>query len=172
MDDRTYRARYVIDKDKTNPLPRDPISGYVLQPLNTDTTAYKLGKCYYIYNIEVVQPFERGVKDGIYYITFLCASIAPSTSNFNDRFFSQNVNEVYPTFDRDNPVADPNSAVSVADNQVIGLVNSTDGASPTPNKDPKRSILRKQLNSYYKIQVGVNQVLHQTMTQLIRDCLT
>ena len=143
LDDRTYRARYVIDKDKTNPLPRDPISGYVLQPLNTDTTAYKLGKCYYIYNIEVVQPFERGVKDGIYYITFLCASIAPSTSNFNDRFFSQNVNEVYPTFDRDNPVADPNSAVSVADNQVIGLVNSTDGASPTPNKDPKRSITKE-----------------------------
>ena len=143
LDDRTYRARYVIDKDKTNPLPRDPISGYVLQPLNTDTTAYKLGKCYYIYNIEVVQPFERGVKDGIYYITFLCASIAPSTSNFNDRFFSQNVNEVYPTFDRDNPVADPLSAVSVADNQVIGLVNSTDGASPTPNKDPKRSITKE-----------------------------
>ena len=143
LDDRTYRARYVIDKDKTNPLPRDPISGYVLQPLNTDTTAYKLNKCYYIYNIEVVQPFERGVKDGIYYITFLCASIAPSTSNFNDRFFSQNVNEVYPTFDRDNPVADPLSAVSVADNQVIGLVNSTDGASPTPSLDPKRSITKE-----------------------------
>ena len=34
--DRTYRVRYVIDKDKTNPLPRDPISGYVLQPLNSD----------------------------------------------------------------------------------------------------------------------------------------
>ena len=143
LDDRTYRARYVIDKDKTNPLPRDPISGYVLQPLNTDTTSYKLGKCYYIYNIEVVQPFERGVKDGIYYITFLCASIAPSTSNFNDRFFSQNVNEVYPTFDRDNPVADPLAAISVADNQTIGLVNSTDGASPTPAKDPKRSITKE-----------------------------
>ena len=145
LDDRTYRVRYVIDKDKTNPLPRDPISGYVLQPLNTDTTAYKLGKCYYIYNIEVVQPFERGVKDGIYYITFLCASIAPSTSNFNDRFFSQNVNEVYPTFDRDNPIADPLSALSVADNQTIGLVNSTDGASPTPNLDPKRSITKEAI---------------------------
>jgi len=143
LDDRTYRVRYVIDKDKTNPLPRDPISGYVMQPLNSDTTSYKLGKCYYVYNIEVVQPFERGVNDGIYYLTLLCASIVPSTSNFNDRKFSQNVNEVYPTFDRDNPVADPVAAISVADNQTIGLVNSTDGATPTPNLDPKRSITKE-----------------------------
>ena len=143
MDDRTYRVRLVIDKDKTNPLPRDTLSGYVLQTLNSDTTSYKLDKCYYIYNIEVVQPFVRGVDDGIYYLTLLCASIAPSTSNFNDRFFSQNVNEVYPTFDRDNPIADPIASVSVADNEIIGLVNATDGATPTPNKDPKLSITKE-----------------------------
>jgi len=143
LQDRTYRFRYVIDKDKTNPLPRDPLSGYVLQPLNSDTTSYSLSKCYYIYDIEVVQPFVRGVDDGIYYLTLLCASIAPSTSNFNDRFFSQNVNEVYPTFDRDNPLADPDPAISVADNQIIGLVNATDGATPTPNLDPQRSITKE-----------------------------
>ena len=141
--DRTYRVRYVIDKDKTNPLPRDPISGYVLQPLNSDTTSYKLNRSFYVYDIETVQKFERGVNDGIYYLTLLCASIAPSTANFNDRKFSQNVNEVYPTFDRDNPLADPGAAVSVADNQTIGLVNATDGASPTPNLDPKLSITKE-----------------------------
>ena len=141
--DRTYRVRYVIDKDKTNPLPRDPISGYVLQPLNSDTTSYKLNRSFYVYDIETVQQFERGVNDGIYYLTLLCASIAPSTANFNDRKFSQNVNEVYPTFDRDNPLADPGAAVSVADNQTIGLVNATDGASPTPNLDPKLSITKE-----------------------------
>ena len=133
----------MIDKDKTNPLPRDPISGFVMQPLNSDTTSYNLDKCFYIYDIEVVQEFERGVKDGIYYITLLCGSIAPTTSNFDNRKFSQNVNEVYPTFDRDNPVADPDAAVSVADNVTIGLVNATDGATPTPAKDPKRSITKE-----------------------------
>ena len=143
LQDRTYRVRYVIDKDKTNPLPRDPISGFVMQPLNSDTTSYNLQRAFYIYDIEVVQKFERGVADGIYYLTLLCASIAPSTSNFNDRKFSQNVNEVYPTFDRDNPVADPLASVSVADNETIGLVNATDGASPTPAKDPKRSITKE-----------------------------
>ena len=113
-----------------------------MQPLNSDTTSFNLSKCFYVYDIEVVQVWERGVKNGIYYITLLCASIAPSTSNFNDRKFSQNVNEVYPTFDRDNPVADPTESVSVADNEVIGLVNATDGATP-PNKDPKLSITKE-----------------------------
>ena len=145
LQDRTYRVRYVIDKNKTNPLPRDPISGFVMQPLNTDATAYNLDRCFYIYDIEVVQEFERGVNDGIYYITLLCGSISPSTSNFDDRKFSQNVNEVYPTFDRDNPLADPEASVSVADNETIGLVNSTDGATPTPNKDPKRSITKEAI---------------------------
>ena len=143
--DRTFRVRYVIDKDKTNPLPRDPISGYVMQPLNSDTTSFKLNRTFYIYDIETVQEFERGISDGIYYLTLLCASIAPSTSNFNDRKFSQNVNEVYPTFDRDNPVADPDASVSVADNETIGLVYSTDGATPTPNKDAKRSITKEAI---------------------------
>jgi hypothetical protein len=145
LQDRTYRVRYVIDKDKTNPLPRPPISGYVMQPLNSDTTNYNLNRAFYVYDIEEVQAFERGVKDGIFYLTLLCASIAPSTSNFNNRKFSQNVNEVYPTFDRDNPVADPVAAVSVADNETIGLVNSTDGATPTPNKDPKRSVTKESI---------------------------
>jgi len=143
LQDRTYRVRIKIDKDKSNPLPRDPISGYVMQPLNSDSTSYSLTKTYYIYDIEVVQEFVRGVTDGIYYLTLLCASIAPSTSNFNDRKFSQNVNEVYPTFDRDNPVADPAAAISEADNEIIGLVNATDGATPTAAKDPKRSITKE-----------------------------
>ena len=145
LQDRTYRVRYVIDKDKSNPLPRDPISGYVMQPLNSDTTNYNLDGVFYIYDIEVVQEFERGIADGIYYLTLLYASVAPTTSNFDDRFFSQNVNEVYPTFDRDNPLGDPDSAVSVADNQTIGLVNATDGATPTPNKDPQRSITKEAI---------------------------
>ena len=102
-------------------------------------------KTFYIYDIEETQAFERGVSDGIFYITLLCASIAPSTSNFNDRKFSQNVNEVYPTFDRDNPLADPAAAISVADNETIGLVNATDGATPTPAKDPKLSITKEAI---------------------------
>ena len=143
--DRTYRVRYVIPRDQNPPLPREPISGYVLQPRNTDTTNFQLNKCFYVYDVQEVQPFKRGETDGIYYLTLLCGSIIPTTSNFNDMAFSQNVNEVYPTFDRDNPLADPAATVSVADNQTIGLVYGTDGASPTPNKDDQRSITKEAI---------------------------
>ena len=143
LTDRTYRVRYVIPKDQNPPLPRSPIAGFVLQPNNTDNTDYKLSKCYYIYDIQEVQKFERGISDGIFYLTLLCGSIAPTTSNFDDMAFSQNVNEVYPAFDRDNPNADPEASVSVADNETIGLVYGTDGASPVPARDDQRSITKE-----------------------------
>ena len=132
LQDRTYRVRYVIDKDKTNPLPRDPISGFVLQPLNSDTTSFNLQRCFYIYDIEVVQAFERGVNDGIYYLTLLCGSIAPSqhlTSTIGSSHktlmkFILHLTEIIQL-----PILLLQS--SVADNVTIGLVNATDGAVPT-----------------------------------------
>ena len=103
-----------------------------------------------VYSTETYQEFERGVTDGIYYLTFLNASVSPSTSNFNDFFFSQQTVDLYPAFDRDNPVADPAAAVSIADNETLGLVTTTDGASPTPNEDTQRSqLLRSLHNSSY-----------------------
>ena len=57
--------------------------------------------------------------------------------------FSQNVNEVYPAFDRDNPNSDPDASISVADNETIGLVYGTDGAQPTPARDDQRSITKE-----------------------------
>jgi hypothetical protein len=142
LKDRIYRLRYVMPKDSF-PVPRAPITGYVLQPRSSESSSPSYNKVYYVYEIETHQQFERGVADGIYYLSVLCASITPSTSNFNDFRFSQNVNEVYPAFDRDNPNADPLASISVADNITIGLVYGTDGATPTPNKDTKRSITKE-----------------------------
>ena len=142
LKDRIYRFRYVLDKDAF-PIPREPITGFVVQPRSSETNSPAFDKTYYIYEVEVYQAFERGTKDGIYYLTILNASVAPSTSNFDDFAFSQYAVDVYPTFDRDNPVADPAPAVSVADNDVLGKVTTTDGASPTPNEDTKLSISKE-----------------------------
>jgi len=147
LTDRIYRLRYVVDKDSF-PIPREPITGYVIQPRSSEVSSPQYTDVYYIYEIEQYQKFERGVADGIYYLSFLYASVTPSTSNFDDFRFSQNVNEVYPAFDRDNPNADPEAAVSVADNVIIGLVSSTDGASPTPNEDTKRSITKEATEKF------------------------
>ena len=100
--------------------PRPPITGFVLQPRSSETNSPAYSKTYYIYATETYQEFERGVQDGIYYLTLLNASVSPSTSNFNDFFFSQQTVDLYPAFDRDNPVADPAASVSVADNEIFG----------------------------------------------------
>ena len=152
--DRIYRYRYVLDKDAF-PVPRPPITGFVAQPRSSETNSPAYSKTYYIYSVETHQEFERGVADGIYYLTFLNASVAPSTSNFNDFFFSQNTVDLYPAFDRDNPVADPPAAVSIADNNIIGEVYTTDGASPTPNEDTERSIT-KESSQFYLLEAENN----------------
>ena len=149
--DRTYRVRMVIPQDQQLPLPRSPISGFVLQPLNTDTTRYELTQTFYLYDIYTQQQFVRGESDGIYYLTLLWASVIPGEAgspvgNYDDKRFSQNVNEVYPSFDRDNPVADPDAAVSVADKRIIGQVYATNGSTPAiNNKDPQRSITKEAI---------------------------
>ena len=142
LKDRIYRFRYVLDKDAF-PIPREPITGFVVQPRSSETNSPAYDKTYYIYEVETHQEFERGVADGIYYLTFLNASVSPATSNFDDFSFSQQTVDLYPAFDRDNPVADPAPAISVADNDVLGLVRTTDGATPTPNEDTKLSITKE-----------------------------
>ena len=148
--DRVYRYRYVLDKDAF-PVPREPITGFVIQPRSSETNSPSYSKTYYIYATETHQEFERGVQDGIYYLTLLNASVSPSTSNFNDFFFSQQTVDLYPAFDRDNPVADPAASVSVADNETLGLVRTTDGASPVPNEDTERSIT-KETSQFYLLE--------------------
>ena len=118
-----------MDKDAF-PVPRPPITGFVVEPRSSETNSPAYSKTYYLYSVETYQVFERGVTDGVYYLTFLNASVSPSTSNFNDFFFSQQTVDLYPAFDRDNPVADPAAAVSIADNDILGKVTTTDGAQP------------------------------------------
>ena len=131
-----------MDKDAF-PVPRQPITGFVLQPRSSETNSPAYSKTYYIYSVETHQVFERGVTDGIYYLTILNASVSPSTSNFNEFAFSQSTVDLYPAFDRDNPVADPTASVSIASNETLGVVTTTDGASPTPNEDTQRSITKE-----------------------------
>ena len=162
--DRIYRYRYVLDKDAF-PVPRPPITGFVVQPRSSETNSPAYSKTYYVYAVETYQEFERGVSDGIYYLTFLNASVSPSTSNFNDFFFSQQTVDLYPAFDRDNPVADPAAAVSIADNETLGLVRTTDGASPTPNEDTQRSITKE--SSQFFLLESENNLGYNTTSNVL-----
>jgi hypothetical protein len=164
--DRTYRFRYVLDKDAF-PVPRQPITGFVLQPRSSETNSPSYSKVYYIYAVETFQEFVRGEADGIYYLTLLSASVTPSTDNFNDMAFSQRTQDVYPAFDRDNPSADPAAAVSVADNETIGLVKTTDGATPTPKVDTLRSITREAAQFF--LLEGENNLGYNTTSNTLNS---
>ena len=57
LNDRTYRYRYVLDKDAF-PIPRPPITGFVLQPRSSETNSPAYSKTYYIYATETFQEFD------------------------------------------------------------------------------------------------------------------
>lgn len=166
LTDRTYRFRYVLDKDAF-PIPRPPITGFVLQPRSSETNSPAYSKTYYIYDVETFQEFVIGETDGIYYLTLLSASVSPITSNFDDFEFSQQTVDIYPAFDRDNPVADPAAAVSVADNEILGLVRTTDGATPTPNEDTQLSIT-KETAQFFLLE-GNNNLGYTTTTNTLSN---
>ena len=164
--DRVYRYRYVLDKDAF-PVPRPPITGYVIQPRSSETNSPAYSKTYYIYAVETYQEFVKGVTDGIYYLTLLNSSVSPSTSNFNDFAFSQPVVDLYPAFDRDNPVADPAAAVCIASNETLGVVTTTDGASPTPNEDKQRSLTKE--TSQFVLLESENNLGYNTTSNVLNN---
>ena len=138
--DRTYRLRYVIPKTELNARP--PLIGYVIRrktdalnqviPYNTSGSSGNTAdfdRVYYIYRSDTILTHIPGEQDGIYYLTVMMADVAPLGTQFNsptDTFgflkYSQDVGKIYPDLDKDNPQADPNAAVTVADNLVHGLV--------------------------------------------------
>ena len=171
LKDRIYRFRYVLNKDAF-PIPRPPITGFVIQPRSSETNSPAYDKTYYIFEVETFQEFERGVADGIYYLSVLNASVSPATSNFDDFSFSQQTVDVYPTFDRDNPVADPAPAVSVASNEIIGAVTTTDGAQPNPAEDKKLSITKETTQFFLLEQennLGYNTTAN-TLNSIVVTC--
>ena len=139
--DRTYRIRYVVDSSVS--LSRDPINGYIVQPRNVPT-GQSYGSVYYIYDIEIEKPLEKSIQNGIYYCTLLKGSISPTNASVNNFSFSQNINDLYPTLDKDNPIEDPDATVSVASNTTVGLVTSTDGSI----EDKSRSITKEAIAAY------------------------
>ena len=146
--DRTYRIRYVVDSSVS--LSRDPINGYIVQPRNVPT-GQSYGHVYYIYDIEIEKELKKSVQNGVYYCTLLKGSISPTNASVNSFSFSQNINDLYPTLDKDNPTEDPDATTSVASNTTIGLVTSTDGTVEDKSLSITRSInafIQETRNNY------------------------
>jgi len=93
-------------------------------------------KNYYVYSVDQVREYVAGEQDGIYYLTVLDASNAPTVAPFNtsDYNFSQPVKNLYPQFDRDNADANPDASTTYALPNKIGQVTIS---------EPKKSITKE-----------------------------
>ena len=164
--DRTYRVRYVVDSSAST-LQRDPINGYILQPRNVPS-GQSYDDVYYIYDIEKEQELRKSVQNGIYYMTVVKGSISPTDSNVSSFAFSQNINNLYPELDKDNPTEDPNAAVSVASNVTIGLVTTTNGS----NTEDKALSISKEVIADYITETRNNYTNASTTDSAVAGFIT
>ncbi len=122
-------------------LTTDP--GTFTSDTTTRTTALphfrrkKFNNTYFVYRTEESQRYLAGEQDGIYYLTLVNASNAPSVIPFENEKFPQPVKELFPQVNRDNPISDPEETKSFASASLIGevIVN-----------DVRRSITKETLN--------------------------
>jgi hypothetical protein len=79
----------------------------------------------YNYRSEVITPYISGIQDGVYHIYTLSADKAVPTE-FTNIKYSQNVVDLYPQLDRDNPNDNPLSAKTFAKRSPLGEVITND----------------------------------------------
>ncbi len=104
-------------------------------------TKRQFNNTYQVFNNEEVQEFKKDVQDGIYDLTVLGYTAQPNVTPFSttSNFFPQNINNLRPLIDVDNPVDDPEAAVSHALREKIGQVITN---------DPKNSITKELIHDF------------------------
>jgi hypothetical protein len=112
----------------------------------------KFNNTYFIYRTEEAQRYVSGEQDGIYYLTLVNASNAPSVAPFTNEKFSQPVKELYPQINRDNPEADPEETKSFASSSLIGEVVVN---------DVRNSLTKETINKSFRdsdIGIGLTDI--------------
>ena len=108
---------------------------------------------FYIFKSEEVKEHITGEQDGVYHLTCLHYDVRPTVSPFTNYKFSQPVKDLYPQVDRDNPISDPNAAISHAVSKTIGKVASSD-LKDSITKDTQNKFLLQN-----GISVGITSVV-------------
>ena len=110
-----------------------------------------LQKNLYIFRNETISEYIPGNQDGIYHLYVLGSDISIPTEfvNYN---YSQNVRDLYPQMDRDNPNDNPQSSKSFALRSPLGEVATN---------DLKRSITRESVNTTLNtlgVGIGISEI--------------
>jgi hypothetical protein len=101
---------------------------------------------FYIYRVDTIREHVPGTEgqDGIYHLIVLSSSIGISNNvgyGLSSKYFNQDIRNLYPQVDRDNPTSNPNATISYADLKVVGNV-ITD--------DKKKSLTLEVINEFNK----------------------
>ena len=107
----------------------------------------KYSDTFYVYRLTEQQRYISGEQDGIYYLSVLNASNAPTVAPFTGEKFSQPVSALFPQTNRDTTVSDAPSTKCFATSNLIGEVVVD---------EPQHSITRETLDKNVdEIAVGV-----------------
>jgi hypothetical protein len=101
---------------------------------------------FYVYRVDTIREYSPGQdgQDGIYHLVVVSSSVGISDRvgyGLSEKQFSQDIRNLYPQVDRDNPVSNPNATISYADLKVVGNV-ITD--------DKKKSLTLETVNEFNK----------------------
>ena len=153
LDDTGYNGRFSVTgivNDHTFEYSATDVDGVTRTPgiFNSDTTQRNLNlprfekndtkRNYYVYRSEVIADYIKDVQDGVYHGYVLNANNAIS-EEFNEFKYSQNVTNLYPELDKDNPNDNPGPIKSFAKRAPIGEVVSN---------DLTKSLTRESLDSF------------------------
>ena len=135
-----------MQEEFTVGMSTDPSTFTVIDTITRDThflTSREkiIRTTYYIQDTEEIQEYIQGTQDGIYYLTVLNSSVSPTVSPFTGEKFTQPIKYLYPQVNRDNPVADPESARSHALSRTIG---------ETTINDVRDSLTKETLNAFFR----------------------
>ena len=120
---------------------------------------------YYVQNVERVQEYVNGVQDGVYYLTVLNSSNSPAVSPFTLDSFSQPIQRLYPEIDKDNPISDPKSSISVSVSNPIGKVVIDDVKNSVTKETTEKLIYDANIGvGLTDIVTSVGGTIHQFRT--------
>jgi hypothetical protein len=108
---------------------------------------------YSIYRSEEIKKYIKGKQDGVYHLIVTNSSNSPISSPFSDLKLSQQIQNLYPRTNRDEPVSDPQSAKSFAVSDPIGKVIIN---------DPENSLTKETVDSTlidFNIGLGINNIV-------------
>ena len=133
----TFKVSGIID-DKTFTYSTTDVNGVVHitgSALTNDVTVrdtnlprFERNDCqdnFYIYRNDVITPYTKDVQDGVYHLYVLNAGNKVGVA-FTNVGYSQNVTDLYPQQDKDNPNANPNASRTYASRSPLGEVTTDD----------------------------------------------